>query len=44
MKHVSFTTYYPQGNGQDESTNTVFKTLLAKFVSENKIDRDINGL
>ncbi len=32
------TTYYPQGNGQDESTNKVFKTLLAKLVSENKTD------
>jgi hypothetical protein len=38
MKHVSFATYYPQGNGQDESTNKVFKTLLAKLVNENKRD------
>jgi hypothetical protein len=30
MKHVSFTTYYPQGNGQAESSNKVLGTLLTK--------------
>jgi len=38
LKHVSSTTYYPHGNGQVESTNKVFGTLLTKLVSENKID------
>jgi hypothetical protein len=36
LKHVSFTTYYPQRNGQVESTNKVLGTLLTKLVSENK--------
>jgi hypothetical protein len=40
LKHVSFTTYYPRGNGQVKSTNKVFGTLLIKLVSENKIDCD----
>ncbi len=35
MKHFSSTTYYPQGNGQAESTNKVLITLLTKLVSEN---------
>jgi hypothetical protein len=38
MKHVSSTTYYPQGNGQIESINKVLGTLLTKLVSENRID------
>ncbi len=38
LKHVSSTTYYPQGNGQVESTNKVLGTFLTKLVSENKID------
>ncbi len=40
MKHVSFTTYCPHGNGQVKSINKVFRTLLTKLVSENKIDWD----
>jgi hypothetical protein len=40
MKHVSSTTYYPQGNGQAKSTNKVLGTLLTKLVSENIIDWD----
>jgi len=40
MKHVNFTTYYPQGNGQVESINKVLETLLTKLVSENIIDWD----
>jgi hypothetical protein len=40
LKHVSSTTYYPQGNGHVESTNKVLGTLLTKLVSENKIDWD----
>jgi hypothetical protein len=38
MKHVSSTTYYPQGNGQVESTNRVLGTLLTKLISENRTD------
>ncbi len=37
MKHVSFTTYYPWGNGHVKFTNNVFRTLLIQLVSENKI-------
>jgi hypothetical protein len=40
MKHVSSTTYYPQGNGQVESTNKILGTLLIKLVSENRTDWD----
>jgi hypothetical protein len=40
LKHVSSTTYYPQRNGQDESTTKVLGTLLTKLVSENKINWD----
>jgi hypothetical protein len=40
LKHVSFTTYYLQGNGQVEITNKVLGTLLIKLVSENKTNWD----
>jgi hypothetical protein len=40
MKHVSSTTYCPQGNGQGKSTNKVLGTLLIKLVGENRIDWD----
>ncbi len=40
MKHVSSTTYYPQGNGQVEFTIKVLGTLLTKLISENKTDWD----
>jgi hypothetical protein len=40
LKHVSSTTYYPQGNGQAKSTNKVFRTMLTKLVSENRTDWD----
>jgi hypothetical protein len=40
MKHVSFTTYYPQGNGQAKFTKKVFRTLLIKLVSENRTNWD----
>ncbi len=36
LKHVSFITFYCQGNGQVESTNKVLGTLLTKLVSGNK--------
>ncbi len=35
MKHVNYTTYYLQGNGQVESNNKVLGTLLTKLVNEN---------
>jgi len=38
LKHVSFTTYYPQGNGKVKSTKKVLGTLLNKLVSENRTD------
>jgi hypothetical protein len=34
VRHTNFTTYYPQGNGQAESINKVFGTLLMKLVNE----------
>ncbi len=40
LKHVSFTIYFPQGNGQVKSTNKVLGTLLTKFVTKNKINWD----
>jgi hypothetical protein len=40
LKHDSSTTYYPQGNGQAESTNKDIGRLLTKLVNENKIDWD----
>jgi len=35
FKHISYIIYYLQGNGQVESTNKVFGTLLSKLVNEN---------
>jgi hypothetical protein len=40
LKHVSFITFYLQGNGQVESTNKVLGTLSTKLVSENKTNWD----
>jgi hypothetical protein len=40
MKHVSSTTYYPQGNGQAKFTSKVLGTLLSKLVNENNINWD----
>jgi hypothetical protein len=34
FKHVSFITYYAQGNGQAESINKVIGRLLTKLVNE----------
>jgi hypothetical protein len=34
LKHVSSTTYYPQGNGQVESINKVIGRLLTKLINE----------
>ncbi len=35
LKHVSSTTYYPQGDGHVKSTNKALGSLLTKLVSEN---------
>ncbi len=35
LKHINSTVYYPQGNGQLESTNKIFNTLVTKLVNEN---------
>jgi transposase InsO family protein len=35
LRHTNSTVYYPQGNGQVESTNKVFGTSLTKLVNEN---------
>ncbi len=40
LKHVTSTTYYPQGNGQAESINKVLGTFLTKLVIENKTNWD----
>ncbi len=42
MKHVSSTTYYPQGNGQVEYTNKVLGTLFTKLINENIIYKDVH--
>ena len=41
MRHTTSTTYYPQGNGQAESTNKVIVTMLQKLVNDNRTDWDI---
>jgi hypothetical protein len=38
LKHVSSTTYYPQGNGQAKFINKVIVRLLTKLVNEKKED------
>ncbi len=40
LKHISSTTYQPQGNGQVESINKVSRTLLTKLVNENRNEWD----
>ncbi len=35
LKHTSSIVYYPQGNGQAESTNKIFGTLFTKLVNDN---------
>ena len=41
LGHITSTTYYPQGNGQAESTNKVIVTMPQKLVNDNRIDWDI---
>ena len=38
LRHTTSTTYYPQGNGQAESTNKVIVTMLQKLVNDNRTD------
>ncbi len=38
ITHHKSTTYYPQGNGQAESTNKTLGRLLAKMVNANRND------
>ena len=38
--HWKSTTYYPQANGQEESTNNVIKIALTKMVNANRTDWD----
>jgi hypothetical protein len=38
LQHRTSTTYYPQGNGQAESTNKVIGQLLTKLVNETRTD------
>jgi hypothetical protein len=40
LRHTNSIVYYPQGNGQVESTNKVFGTLLTKLINENGNDWD----
>ncbi len=40
LKHVSLTTYYPQGNEQAESSNKVIGRLLTMLVNEKRTNWD----
>jgi hypothetical protein len=40
LRHTNFIVYYPQGNGQAESTNKAFGTLFTKQVNEDWNDLD----
>jgi hypothetical protein len=39
--HQKWTTYYPQGNGQVESTNKTLGKILAKLVIVNRNNWDV---
>ena len=41
LRYITSTTYYPQGNGQAESTNKVIVKMLQKLVNDNRTDWDI---
>ena len=41
LRHTTSTTYYPQGNGQAESTKKVIVTMLQKLVNDTRTDWDI---
>jgi hypothetical protein len=38
LRYTNSIIYYPQRNGQDESTNKVFETLFTKLMNENQND------
>lgn len=40
LQHTSSTTYYPQGNGQVNSTNKVINVMLTKLVNDKHNDWD----
>jgi hypothetical protein len=40
LRHTNSIIYYPRGNGQVESKNKIFGTLLTKLVNENRNDWD----
>jgi len=40
LKHISSTTYYPQGNGQAKSIYKVMGRLLTKLINEKITDWD----
>jgi hypothetical protein len=40
LKHVSSTTYYPQGNGQIESIDKISGRLLTKLVKKKRTNYD----
>jgi hypothetical protein len=40
LQHRTSTPYYPQGNGQAESTNKVLTNLLTKLVNDKRMDWD----
>jgi transposase InsO family protein len=41
ITHYKSTTYYPQGNGQEKSTNKMLKQMLTKLVNANQNDWDV---
>ncbi len=41
ITHHKSTTYYPQGNGQEKSTNKMLKQILTKLVNANQHDWDV---
>jgi hypothetical protein len=41
ITHHKSTIYYPQGNGQEKSTNKTLKHILMKLVNANLIDWDV---
>jgi hypothetical protein len=41
ITHHKSTTYYPQGNGQEKSTNKMLKHILMKLVNVNLTNWDV---
>ena len=38
IKHRTSTVYYPQGNGQAESTNKTLINMIRRFIQANQLD------